>query len=154
MTSLLDSQLHPLSLFFDLYHLRWGIEENFKAMKSRLEMENFTGKSVESVYQDFHAKILAMNLAAVLIRPAQEQLDREDSREQPYRYQINFTFALSCLKDTLVLLFHRSRPHWLLRKLFLLFRQTVEPVRPFRSYSRKKVFRDHPTYFTCYKSTA
>lgn len=154
MTSLLDGQLYPYSLFLDLYHLRWGIEENFKTMKSRLEIENFTGKSVESIYQDFHAKILAMNLAAVLIRPAQEQLDQEESSERPYRYQINFTFSLSCLKDTLVLLFQRNRPHRLLQKLFLLFRKSVEPIRPNRSFPRKKVFRDHPTYYTCYKPTA
>jgi hypothetical protein len=142
MTSPLDSQLYPLFLFFDLYHLRWGIKENFKAMKSRFEMKNFSGKSIESVYQDFHAKILAINLVTVLIRTAQEQLDREDSRVQPYRYQINFTFSLSLLKDTIVLLFHRSRPHWLLRKLFQLFRQTVEPVRPFRSlFSQKSISR-------------
>jgi len=154
MTSLLDSQRYPLSLFSDLYHLRWGIEENFKAMKSRLEIENFSGKSIESVYQDFHAKIFTMNLAAVLIRPAQEQVDREGSSEQAYRYQINFTYSLSCLKDTLVILFQRSRPHELLRELFQLFRRTVEPIRPHRSHPRKKVLRDRPTYFSCYKPTA
>ena len=49
MTSLLDSTQFPSDLFGALYHERWGIEENFKTMKHRLQMENFTGKSVESV---------------------------------------------------------------------------------------------------------
>ena len=150
ITSLLDSQLYPLSLFSDLYHLRWGIEEHFKAMKSRMEIENFTGKSVESVYQDFHAKILTLNIAAVLIRPVQEQLDREE----PCRRQINFTYALSCMKDTIVRLFQRDHIHDLLWDLFDLFRRTTEPVRPHRSFPRKKVVRDRPAYFPCYKPTA
>jgi hypothetical protein len=32
------------------------VEEDYKAIKCRMELENFTGKSVLSVYQDFHAK--------------------------------------------------------------------------------------------------
>ena len=94
-----------------------------------------------------------MNLAAALIQPVQDQVDQE-TLESSTPYQVNWTYALSCLKNSLVLLFQRSRPHRLLRRLFQLFRQTLEPVRPFRSFRRKKVFRDHPTYFTCYKPTA
>ena len=123
-------------------------------MKSRVEIENFTGKSVESVYQDFHAKILTMNIAAVLIRPAQEQLERKASRQQPCRLQINFTYALSCMKDAIVRLFQQDHIHDLLWKLFDLFRRTAEPVRPHRSYPCKKVVRDRPAYFPCYKTTA
>ncbi|MCP4583386.1 MAG: IS4 family transposase [candidate division Zixibacteria bacterium] len=154
MTSLLDTKQYPHALFRDLYHQRWGIEENYKTMKSRLEIENFSGKSVESIYQDFYAKIFSMNLTAVLIRPVQAQIDKDESNDQPYRYQINFTYALSCLKNTIILIFQRSRPHRLLRNLFLLFQKTVEPIRPNRSNPRKKVVRNQQTYYTCYKPTA
>ncbi|MBZ0258190.1 IS4 family transposase [bacterium] len=67
LASLLDSQAFPLTHFQDLYHFRWGVEESYKHMKCRIEIENFTGKSVESVYQDFHAKIFSMNLAAAFV---------------------------------------------------------------------------------------
>ena len=154
ITSLLDSQLFPAVLFSDLYHGRWNIEECYKTMKSRLEIENFSGKSVESVYQDFHAKILSMNLAAVLVRPAQDQLDREKPSQQPHPLQINFTYALSCLKNTIVRLFEQEQIHDLLRDLFDLLRRTAEPVRPGRSYPRKKKRRERPVFYPCYKPTS
>jgi hypothetical protein len=154
MTSLLDDQLYPPSLFKDLYHQRWGIEENYKIMKSRIEMENFTGKSVHSIYQDFHARIVSMNLAAIVGQPAQEQLDQEPSGEKVYRYQINYTYVLSSLKNNLVRLFLRNCPPTLLQSLILLFYKNPEPIRPGRSFPRKKVIRDHDAHFNCYKPTA
>ena len=154
MTSLLDDQLYPPSLFKDLYHQRWGIEENYKIMKSRIEMENFTGKSVHSIYQDFHARIVSMNLAAIVGQPAQEQLDQEPFRKKKNHYQVNFTFALSCLKNNLVRLFLSNTPEELLQKLFFHFCKNPEPIRPGRSFPRKKVIRDHDAHFICYKSPA
>jgi hypothetical protein len=56
ITSLLDTQCHPHELFTDLYHLRWPVEEDYKRMKQWIEIENFSGKSVLSVYQDFMLK--------------------------------------------------------------------------------------------------
>ena len=153
MTSLLDTEAYPLEWFQDVYHFRWGIEENFKPMKSRIEMENFSGKSVESVYQDFHAKVFRMNFAAVLIHPVQDQVD-QDANGKPYKYQVNLTFAVSSLKPVIVRLLSPARPLRLVRKLLSLFAQTLEPVRPGRSYPRKKVFRSRPVFFPCYKPTA
>ena len=40
--------------------LRWGIEENYKREKQRLEIENFSGRSPWVLLQDFHAKIFAL----------------------------------------------------------------------------------------------
>ena len=137
----------------DVYHLRWGSEENFKPMKSRIAMENFSGKSVESVYQDFHAKVFRMNFAAVLIHPVQDQVD-QDANGKHYKYQVNLTFAVSSLKPVIVRLLSPARPLRLVRKMLSLFAQTLEPVRPGRSYPRKKVFRSRPVFFPCYKPTA
>jgi hypothetical protein len=59
--TLIDTQPYPIDIFNDLYHSRWPVEEDYKAIKCRMELENFTGKSVFSVYQDFHAKVFAKN---------------------------------------------------------------------------------------------
>jgi hypothetical protein len=50
---------YPHDLFADLYHDRWPVEEDYKIMKCRIEIENFTGQSELSVYQDFHARVLS-----------------------------------------------------------------------------------------------
>ena len=41
-TSLLDGAAYPTTIFKELYHQRWPVEENYKVMKSRIEIENFS----------------------------------------------------------------------------------------------------------------
>ena len=65
ITSLLDTKAYPYRAFAKLYALRWGIEENYKREKQRLEIENFSGRSPWVLLQDFHAKIFAQNLTAI-----------------------------------------------------------------------------------------
>ncbi len=101
MTNLLDTQRYPVQAFKALYHLRWQIEEGYKRQKSWLEIENFTGKSVLSIQQDYHARILSLNLTAIAVFAAQRHPDRTLPHRK-YRYQINFAQALSTMKDTLV----------------------------------------------------
>jgi len=84
-TSLLDTVAYPITVFKDLYHCRWPVEEQYKVMKCRIEVENFSGKSVLAVYQDFHAKVFTMNLTAILAHPAQEVVEQE-SQEKQYTY--------------------------------------------------------------------
>ncbi len=74
VTSLIDEQTYPTSLFADLYHQRWGIEEDYKVLKSRLTIENFSSVSTEGVLQDLHAKLLTKNLAASAIHDAKRKI--------------------------------------------------------------------------------
>jgi hypothetical protein len=69
VTSLIDAKRYPIDIFHDLYHKRWPIEEDYKSIKCRMELENFSGKSALSVYQDFHAKIFAKNLVSIIAFP-------------------------------------------------------------------------------------
>ncbi|MDZ7698843.1 MAG: hypothetical protein U5R49_18595 [Deltaproteobacteria bacterium] len=32
ITSLIDTQIYPVEVFHDLYHLRWPVEEDYKAI--------------------------------------------------------------------------------------------------------------------------
>ena len=148
-TSLLDCQTYPVSLFKELYHLRWPVEEQYKVIKCRIEVENFSGISVLAVYQDFHAKIFTTNLTAILSRPAQEVVAKGNA-EKKYSYQVNMTNAISKMKDTVVLLFQRNNILSLLHDLWELMIKTIEPIRPDRSYPRTK--RIKPKKFPmCYK---
>ena len=75
VTSLTDKSALAYESFAELYHLRWPVEEDYKKMKSWIEMENFSGKSVESVYQDFYAKVFAKNLTAILASTTSKDID-------------------------------------------------------------------------------
>lgn len=53
ITNLLDTEIFPTEEFKAIYHMRWGVEGFYKILKSRLTLENFTGKTADTVYQDF-----------------------------------------------------------------------------------------------------
>ena len=102
-----------------------------------MELENFSGKSVLSVYQDFHAKIFAKNLVSILALPVNVRLE-QNSENKKYAYHINFTQALSKSKAVIALLFHETIPKvvQLIADLQHIFQKTVEPIRPGRKYPR------------------
>jgi len=101
ITNLMDEQAMPASEFKELYHLRWGAEENYKRLKQWVEIENFSGKSVLSVKQDFYAKVFATNLTSIIANASQKQVDQTTAHRK-YDYQVNFAQALSKMKNTLL----------------------------------------------------
>jgi len=138
ITSLLDRTIYPTEIFGDLYANRWPVEEDFKALKRRFEIERFSGQTVVSVYQDFYAKVFAKNLTAILAYSVKDEIDQRYSNRK-YPYQINFVQAVSKMKDTIVLLFLRTSDVVAkiissLREIFVL---TVEAVRKGRKFPRK-----------------
>lgn len=45
VTSLMDTKKYSYDLFPELYNLRWPVEEDYIALKYRLQVENFSGKT-------------------------------------------------------------------------------------------------------------
>lgn len=137
ITSLIDTERYPVEIFHDLYHSRWPVEEDYKVIKCRMELENFSGKSALSVYQDFHAKVFVKNLVSVMAFPLKDSLGNDNGTRR-HEYQINFTQALSKSKGVIALLFHHTGKQ--IRKLITdlqnIFQRTVEPIRPGRKYPR------------------
>jgi hypothetical protein len=151
VTSLIDKDLYPFHIFSELYHDRWPVEEDYKTMKCWIEVENFSGKSVLSVYQDFHAKVFSKNLTSALAHPAQKMVT-EANEGKKYAYRINFAQALSKTKGVIALLFNRSK-HTVIRlisQLHEVFRKTIEPIRPGRKFPRKHKIRRR-SFYSCYK---
>jgi hypothetical protein len=153
VTSLTDMEKYPYELFPDLYHLRWSVEEDYKALKYRLQVENFSGKTVQSVYQDFHAKVFSKNLAAVIASTTKGAIRRK-SENLEFVHQINFAQALSKMKNTIVLFFKRTMEEVriLVEKLRTIFIQTTESVRPGRKFPRRHRVKQQ-RFFPEYKTT-
>ncbi len=139
VTNLMDEEAVPVHVFKELYHLRWGVEENYKRLKQWVEIENFSGKSALSVRQDFYAKMLTSNLTAMAANAAQKHVDKTISGRQ-HTYQINFSQALCKMKNTVVelLLFSAEKLRDRLEVLIDYMTCTIEPVRKGRSYLRGK----------------
>jgi hypothetical protein len=95
MTNLLDQVRFPASCFGDLYHQRWKIEEAFKRLKHRLNLEHVSGLSQQAVVQDVAAKILTDNLHALSIFTAHADAELAASE------RINRAYANTVLKPLL-----------------------------------------------------
>jgi hypothetical protein len=152
ITNLMDEHIFPASEFNALYHLRWGIEKNYKRLKQWVEIENFSGKSALSVKQDFYAKVLTTNLTSMLANAAQKQVDKTTAHRK-HDYQVNFAQAVSKMKNTVVELLIIST-HYLQSRLKALVDYiacTIEPIREGRSYDRPKSKMKNKLHFCNYK---
>ena len=154
-TSLLDAKKFPTADFGDLYHLRWGIETYFQVLKSRLCIDNFTGKSVESVYQDFYSTIFLSGWETILTADANEELSL---RPTTNLLQVNKAQSFHVIKHTIIKMMNNPPPDFEDR-VNQLFAQNATSVRPdryrpprntkdentvkalnFQRYARKHVF--------------
>lgn len=106
-TSLLDQQLYARDFFSEIYDLRWEIETFFDIIKNRLSLENFTGKTVESVYQDFFSTFLITGLESVFTDDAQKVLDKKIYNKQPQ--VVNKSTSFSAIKDHVLELFYSDK---------------------------------------------
>jgi len=139
------------SEFAALYQLRWGVEEAYKLHKCRGELENFSGKTVRSVYQDVHAKLLTMNLAAMCAFAAEDQAQAALG-ERKFVYRINRSKTLSKVKYHLVCALLNMQDR--LYRLLGWIAEDIEAVRPGRRYDRRHPGKKKPGFHSAYKRTA
>jgi hypothetical protein len=138
-TNVFDKRLTPSS-FKKLYHLRWGVEEEFKRLKCRDHLEEFSGTKKEMMMQDFHAAILRLNLSAIISTEARKEL-KEKTPIRKYVHAPNMSIALGLLKivlrktrDKMTLIEWSS----LLNNVTLILTKNSIPIRPNRKFERAK----------------
>lgn len=139
-TSLIDTEKYLHEDFDKLYHLRWNEEEAYKMLKSRIELENFSGKTALAVKQDFHAKVFLMTLCAAYAHPIEEKVKEEYKADQDRKFdqKINRTNAVSMTQDILIAVFLRKQFEKALIAFDKIVSKTREIIRPGRSTPRKK----------------
>jgi hypothetical protein len=115
-------------------------------------VENFSGRTVHALKQDVLAKILTLNLTAILVWLARWMTKRL-YQQRRRGYQVNFANALSKMKDNVVRLLAPAPPPDLLERLLCAVALEVEAIRPGRSLARDikptKPKRFHPNYKRC-----
>lgn len=138
MTSLLNNTLYPRKDFAGLYHMRWQIEEAYKTQKCRFEVENFSGESILSIQQDYHACMLNHVLTAISCYYAQSYINQRVSKRK-LAYKINFSKAISSVKDILVNALNDCLMEVDMRQSLQTISKNLTPIRAGRSFERIKV---------------
>ena len=145
-TSLLDEVAYPTAEFLTVYHWRWGHETFYLMLKGRLELENFSGQTVEAIEQDVQAALLLANLESVLSEPAQAVLDRPRPSATQAR-QVNRANSYHAIKDQVLDLLYRDVPATtVIHKLMKLFAGSPVAVRPERQVPRCPRLSFHRSY--------
>jgi hypothetical protein len=138
-TSLTDTEKFGYDDFPHLYHLRWNEEEAYKLLKSRAEIESFTGKTALAVKQDFFARIFAMSYCSILAFPIAEKVRQEyneDKNKHPQK--INRTNALAMFRNISIGLLVKGNINRAIDAFDSIVFNTREIVRPGRRNERKK----------------
>lgn len=145
LTSLPDS----VEALGGLYRDRWQVEELYKRIKCRMEVENFSGRLPHTIYQDFHATILIANLVSLLSIPARESF-AEEKDDEHLEKRLNWTQAIGKMRDAMVLLFTRRYIGKLIQEIADLFLVTFEVFRPDRHFPRNHHMNKR-VYYMAYK---
>lgn len=143
LTSVPPSEL-DLQAVMELYPERWTEEVSFNFDKNRVEVENFSAKMPEGIRQEWHAAILCANMTQLIVEDAQQELDKElaGRPKNKYRYQINRSVAYGLVKDEFPkMLFGKEPPAYFHARMVRLVLPHREPVRPGRSFPRKRKHR-------------
>lgn len=137
-TSLLDLQEYGHEVFSELYHLRWNEEEAYKLLKSRIEIERFSGKTSLAVQQDFHAKVFLLTLTAAFAHPVAEKVAKEYHADgnRKHSQKINRTQALSMTQNMLLSVIIKKIIQKALDAFDLIVAKTREIIRPKRTQKR------------------
>ena len=141
ITDIMDAGI-GIQEFKALYFMRWSIETEYDVLKKKLEIENFSGRLVDNIRQDFYATMLLTNLSANFYAEAQEEVDKEQSgKKNKYRYQVNVNHEIGVLKDRLIktLLEDDGKKRGeMFSQIITLLQKRLIPIRPNRSIPRTK----------------
>ena len=133
-TSLTNQEKYPLADFKELYYFRWGIETFYGILKTRLNLENFSGYSVEAIQQDFHVAVLLTGVESILTEDAEAQLSKQHGGHPK---KVNKVVSFNAIKDHAFELFYSTAPQEeVLEELTELFTKNPTLIRKDRKPPR------------------
>ena len=113
----------------------------YNNLKNKLEIEDFSGRSVLAVEQDYYATVTVANLVSILMFDNREQIDAFNaSADRKFVYKQNVNTTVGLLKDELLFLLMDDSPRRRKRRMLRLMSHALRslvPLRPDRSFPRK-----------------
>jgi len=126
--------------FPNLYALRWGVETAYFRFKQELCVEKFSGKTTNSIYQDFWASMVLLNAVAVFQQEADLVLKRrQKDKSIKHRNRVRTSDLIITLRDRFVFAVLFARPmvsDFEIERIIKTMARIVSPIRPGRSFPR------------------
>jgi hypothetical protein len=130
----------PESLFPELYSLRWSIETAYFKLKQELCIEKFSGKTANSIRQDFWASMVLINSVAVFQFEADSAVQqRQKDKSLKHMNRARTSDLIVTLRDRFVFAVLCANPFLADRDMDDVIKtlsRVVSPVRPDRAFHR------------------
>jgi len=141
-TLITNDGIHAGEEFKALYFLRWSEENVYDLLKNRFQMENFTGKTENTIKQDFWATVLASTMLMVLEEDVDEQIRKDRERkENRYEYQVNRNKFVGIMRDDLIHALTANSEATLSLRMNRIIKRAAKfvcPIKPDRTVERAK----------------
>ena len=125
----------------ELYFKRWRIEECFKTLKSKLQIENISGRTELTALQDIYATIIVYNMIELIALNLEDEI--ETNPENQYDYKLNRNVLIGAFKDLLIDLIITEKEKKRKQLYELLCEYVLRYKTPIReNTSNERVFRD------------
>lgn len=76
--------------FAELYFMRWGIEGKYRELKSRMELENFSGKKTICVKQDYFISLFISNICSLIKQEVDHRMQNKKKIQKEYQSRRSF----------------------------------------------------------------
>ena len=124
-----------------LYHFRWSVEENYKRVKNCTHVEFFSGKTVEVILQDVHARMLMLNIASLIKSHTLIELKEEKKKTNKHRSQLNFSQVIIKTKDYIFDIFINNKIRESLELIAKFLRNSFDIIRDDRHFKRNTGYK-------------
>ena len=136
-TNLFDISMDAI---IELYTLRWGMETMYFNLKEKLSVEKFSGKTANSIRQDFWASMVLLNSVAVFQHEADEAvIERQKNKPLKHRNRARTSTIVVTLRDRFIFASLSANADLAKQEVLdivKLVARDTSPVRPGRSYQR------------------
>lgn len=120
----------------NLYHQRWSIETKYGELKTRVRLENFSGKNPQAIRQELYAALFISNLSALIKSSAEDEIGEElNSGRHPY--QLNRSYIIGAVSRYLWCLRNIRCYRDKLQQLIQHIKNVRSILRPNRHFKRK-----------------
>jgi hypothetical protein len=145
ITNITDKRLGK-NAFKKLYFMRWPIETKYGVIKKKLQLENFSARSVEGIQQEFFASMYLTNFVAAAAFDIQSDIKnlRKD-KPNKYEYKANVNELIGILKDKVILAIAETsttKQAELMNNILEEAKRFVVPIRSDRTVYRNPFPRD------------
>ena len=129
----------PQDCFAEIYHMRWGIETSYETLKSKLQVENFTGTKPVLIEQDIYGSVYVYNLAEHIAMEVEEENAQTLANDYKYPMKVNRNICIGILKNDLIHAFMQKdldRRRKLMQQMYDDISRNIVPVRDGRHFER------------------